>query len=84
MALFTYLIDTYPPQHLNSAVTANTTIRSVSAAAFVMFAAPMYTGMGVDWASTLLAFVGVALFPAAFGFWWFGERVRGRSRFAMG
>ena len=82
MSTFTYILDTYAAEHVNSAAVAMTLCRSVLAAAFVMFAGPMYEGIGVDWASSLLGFVCLALTPFPVLFYVYGARIRGWSRYA--
>lgn len=65
-----------------SAVAANTFLRSVFGAIFPLFATYMFEGMGIQWASTLLGCVAVALVPLPICFVLFGKRIRGKSKFA--
>lgn len=76
-----YLIDVYL-MFANSAIAANTLIRSGAGAAFPLFAVQMYHGLGVDWASSLLGFISVAMIPIPFLFFFYGSRIRASSRFS--
>ena len=42
----------------------------------------MYNRLGYAWAGGLIAFLTLAMAPLPFVFFWFGERLRKRSRFA--
>ncbi|KAI9848414.1 MAG: hypothetical protein M1837_000209 [Sclerophora amabilis] len=57
-----YLIDTFQ-NYAASAVAANTFLRSMFAAAFPLFAYPMFHNLGIPWASSVLGFFAVALIP---------------------
>ncbi|KAB8067974.1 major facilitator superfamily domain-containing protein [Aspergillus leporis] len=76
-----YLIDVYK-MFANSAIAGNTLIRSGAGAAFPLFAVQMYHGLGVDWASSLLGFISVAMIPIPFLFFFFGPRIRAVSKFS--
>lgn len=65
-----------------SALAANTIMRSAVGAAFPLFTTKMYEGMGVEWASTLIAGVALLLAPIPFLFYKYGARIRGSSKFA--
>lgn len=43
----------------------------------------MFEGLGVQWATSLLGFLCVALLPAPFAFYFYGEKIRGMSKFAF-
>ncbi|KAJ5980700.1 Major facilitator superfamily domain general substrate transporter [Penicillium waksmanii] len=79
--LFNYLIDTYL-MFAASAIAANTFCRSMVAAAFPLFSRQMFDGMGIQWASTLLGCVAAVLVPIPIGFYFFGKRLRMKSKFA--
>ena len=79
---FTYLIDVYTV-HVNSAVAAMTFASSVLAAAFVMFANPLYERLDVDWATSVLAFFSLLLTPFPILGWFYGKRVRMLSKWAV-
>jgi len=42
----------------------------------------MFNGLGIEWASTLLGFVAVALIPVPIFFLKYGARLRAKSKFA--
>ncbi|KAK0346899.1 hypothetical protein LTR91_021349 [Friedmanniomyces endolithicus] len=75
-----YLIDCYG-FYSNSAIAVNTFIRSIAGAVFPLFASQMYRGLGVPWATSILAFICVAFIPAPILFYKYGARIRARSRF---
>ncbi|KAL6229888.1 hypothetical protein BDW75DRAFT_224080 [Aspergillus navahoensis] len=79
--LFNYLIDTYL-MFAASAIAANTFCRSLVAASFPLFSRQMFENMGVQWASTLLGCVAACLVPIPVAFYFFGERLRMKSKFA--
>lgn len=64
-----------------SALAANTFVRSISAAAFPLFAPIMYRNLGTAWATSVLAFICVSLIPAPLIFYIYGARLRAKSRF---
>jgi MFS transporter, DHA1 family, multidrug resistance protein len=77
-----YMIDVYL-LNANSALAINTFVRFIVAAGFPMFATHMYEAMGVDWATTLLGFLSIALIPFPLIFWRYGAKIRTWSRFAF-
>lgn len=76
-----YIIDVYM-MFANSAIAANTLVRSTLGGAFPLFAAQMYENLGVDWASSVLGFVTVAMIPIPILFFFYGARIRAMSRFS--
>ena len=76
-----YLIDTYGPMGGASAAAANGILRYVAGAVFPLFTVQMYRAMGVQWGTSLLGFVTVALCVLPFVFWKFGEGIRSRSAY---
>ncbi|KAF2769076.1 putative MFS multidrug transporter [Teratosphaeria nubilosa] len=82
MPAVVYLVDVYL-YDANSALAANAFIRAIVAAAFPLFATYMYQGLGVQWASSLLGFLCVALVPCPFVFYRYGRTIRGWSKFAF-
>lgn len=68
--------------HANSAIAANTIVRSFMAAGFPLFALGMYHNLGVPWATSLLGFLSAALAPVPVLFWIYGEKIRKMSRFS--
>lgn len=77
-----YLVDCYQHQAA-SALAAKTFIRSFWGAACVLFTAHMYHRLGDQWASSLLAFLALACCAIPFGFYYFGARIRKRSKYAF-
>lgn len=79
--IFTFLVDAYP-LYAASALSANSFLRSSSAAAFPLFGIQMYNRLNFHWASSLLAFITLAMLPFPYIFFRYGRRIRARSRFA--
>ncbi|KAI1121194.1 major facilitator superfamily domain-containing protein [Nemania abortiva] len=78
--IFTFLVDTYP-LYAASALAANSFLRCTFAAAFPLFGQQLYHRVGYQWASSLLAFITLALMPLPYVFFYYGKRLRQRSRF---
>ena len=76
-----YLVDSYQHQAA-SALAAKTCIRSFWGACTVLFTAQMYHKLGYQWASSLLAFLALACCAIPFLFYYFGARIRARSKYA--
>jgi MFS transporter, DHA1 family, multidrug resistance protein len=76
-----YIIDVYM-WHANSAIAANTLIRSLAGAGFPLFATAMYHTLGVNWATSLLGFLCVAMIPAPILFYIYGAKIRKMSKFS--
>jgi len=81
--IFTFLVDAYP-LYAASALAANSFARSSFAAAFPLFGIQMYNKLGYQWATSLLAFLTVAMMPFPYIFFRWGKQIRGKSRFASG
>uniref|UniRef100_A0A8H7NQ59 Major facilitator superfamily (MFS) profile domain-containing protein n=1 Tax=Bionectria ochroleuca TaxID=29856 RepID=A0A8H7NQ59_BIOOC len=79
--IFTFLVDAYP-QSAASALAANAFVRCAFAAAFPLFGVQMYNKLNYHWASSLLAFLTVAMMPFPYLFFKFGKKIRATSRFA--
>ncbi|KAF3016035.1 hypothetical protein E8E15_005066 [Penicillium rubens] len=77
-----YLVDTYQHQAA-SALAAKTFIRSIWGACTVLFTEQMYERLGDQWASTLLAFIGLACCAIPYVFYFKGESIRRFSKFAF-
>ncbi len=82
MSAVIFLVDVYL-LNANSALAINTFVRSIVAAGFPMFATYMYEGLGVDWATSVLGFVCVALVPFPLLFWRYGKKIRSWSKYAV-
>ncbi|RDK39831.1 MFS general substrate transporter [Aspergillus phoenicis ATCC 13157] len=76
---FSYIIDCYTDM-ANSAMAANGAVRSVFGAVFPLFANYMYHNLGVDWASSLVGFLTLAMVPVPIIFYYYGARIRARSK----
>lgn len=76
-----YLADAYP-DNVASVYAGNDFFRSSFGAGFPLFASAMYRKLGVDWASSLLAFLGIAFIPIPFVLYKYGEQLRHRSKHA--
>jgi DHA1 family multidrug resistance protein-like MFS transporter len=76
-----YLVDAYL-MFAASAIAANTFLRSLFGFAFPLFGQQMYEGMGIEWASTLLGCVALALVPVPIWFLTSGAKIRAKSKFA--
>lgn len=70
-----YMVDCYT-KYAASAIAGYTVMRSVYGAVFPLFASQMFSAMGPHWASSLLGFVGIALMPIPWIFYFFGPRIR--------
>ncbi|CAG8157996.1 unnamed protein product [Penicillium olsonii] len=81
MGIFTFLVDAYP-KYAASALAANGFTRSSFAAVFPLFGVQLYEGLGIQWATSLLAFLTVAMVPFPCIFFIYGKSIRGKSRFA--
>ncbi|EFX00211.1 major facilitator superfamily transporter multidrug resistance [Grosmannia clavigera kw1407] len=76
-----YLVDSYQHQAA-SALAAKTCIRSFWGASVVLFTEQMYHRLNDQWAGSLLAFISLACCAIPFCFWFFGARIRQRSKYA--
>ncbi|CZT10232.1 related to multidrug resistance protein [Rhynchosporium agropyri] len=76
-----YLVDSYQHQAA-SALAAKTLICSFWGAAVVLFTKQMYDRLGHQWASSLLAFISLACCAIPYVFYFYGARIRKKSRFA--
>ena len=76
-----YLVDVYL-MFANSAIAGNTIVRSALGGSFPLFAVQMYHKLGVDWASSLLAFLSIAMVPIPVLFYIFGAKIRSWSRYS--
>jgi hypothetical protein len=76
-----FLIDTYQ-LYAASAVSGNTFLRSILAAAFPLISGPMFHNLGVGIAMSVLGCVAVIAIPVPFLFMKYGLALRKRSKFA--
>ncbi|RYP19221.1 hypothetical protein DL767_009689 [Monosporascus sp. MG133] len=77
----TFLLDTYGAMYGASAVAANGILRYAFGAGFPMFTIQMYEKLGIAWATSLLAFIGIGMLPIPFVLYKFGPALRARSSF---
>lgn len=82
LGITSYLTDCYGPFGA-SALAANAVIRSVFGAVFPLFATEMYQALGVSWATSVLAFVTLAMAPLPWLFYRFGPHIRARSKYHL-
>ncbi|ROW13527.1 hypothetical protein VPNG_04474 [Cytospora leucostoma] len=80
-AIFGAGVDAYP-LYAASALAANVFVRCSFAAAFPLFGIQMYKKLGDQWATSLLAFLTVAMLPFPYIFFRFGKLIRARSKMA--
>jgi hypothetical protein len=81
LAIMNYLIDAYTI-FAASVLAANSVMRSCFGAAFPLFTRQMYSALGIHWASSIPAFLALACVPFPFLFYYYGEKVRLRSKYA--
>lgn len=79
---FAYLIEVYLPM-ANSAMASNGMVRAFFGAGFPLFASQMYTKLGIPWATSLLAFLAVAMIPIPVLFYIYGAKIRSWSKNAV-
>ncbi|GFG24461.1 transcription activator of gluconeogenesis acuK [Aspergillus udagawae] len=79
--VFTFLVDAYPT-YAASALAANSFARSTFGGVFPLFGNQMYNNLGYHWATSLLAFLTLAMSPFPYIFFRYGSRIRKKSRFA--
>ena len=60
---------------------ANGLARYALGAAFPLFTVQMYQKLGIDWATSLLGFVALALMPVPWVFFKYGAVIRKKSRY---
>ncbi|PON23446.1 hypothetical protein TGAM01_v207680 [Trichoderma gamsii] len=78
-----FMLDAYGPLYGASASGAMMFSRYLLSAAFPLFALQMYEHLGASWATSLLAFVTVAMAPIPWIFRAYGEKLRARSKYEM-
>lgn len=72
-----YIIDSYQ-KYAASALAAKVFLRSGGGAAFPLFTTQMYDRLGLQWASWLLAFIGVGMVFIPYVFYMFGGKLRAK------
>ncbi|KAH8807533.1 MFS multidrug transporter-like protein [Xylogone sp. PMI_703] len=76
-----YLTEIYGALNGASAVAATGILRYVLASTFPLFTVQMYHKLGIDWATSLLGFVAVALMPVSWVLFKYGRTIRLRSKY---
>ncbi|TEA13322.1 Citrinin biosynthesis cluster MFS transporter mrr1 [Colletotrichum sidae] len=76
-----YIVDCYGP-FSNSAISANTFMRSLFASGFPVFATSLYSSIGVARATSYLGLFGVVLAPIPFLLFKYGQDIRSKSKWA--
>ncbi|KAK3318728.1 major facilitator superfamily transporter [Apodospora peruviana] len=76
-----YIVDTYHGSVVASASSANSLARYGFAGAFPLFTIQMYSNLGIGWATSLFAFIALALMPVPWVFFKFGKQIRSRSQY---
>lgn len=79
--IFLYLPLSYP-QYAASLFAGNDFLRSALAAGSIHFSTPMFHNLGVDRGVTLLAGLTVGCSAGVFVLYFYGDRLRAKSRFA--
>lgn len=74
-----YIIDSYS-NYAASALAAKVFLRSGGGAAFPLFTTQMYDKLGLNWASWLLAFIGLAMILIPYVFYYFGAVLRSKLK----
>ena len=82
MAMINYLTDAYK-QYSASAQAAASTMRSTFAVCLPLATNSMYGQLGINWATSLLAFIAMALAVIPFVFIRYGEWIRSKSSFSQ-
>jgi len=80
-AVLPYLSDAYPDS-VASVLAGNDLMRSAFGAGFPLFASAMFKNLGIAWASSTLAFLGVAFIPIPFALYKWGKQIRMKSKHA--
>ncbi|THV06107.1 MFS polyamine transporter [Dendrothele bispora CBS 962.96] len=74
-----YIVDSYS-DYAASAIAAKTLVRSEIGAMVPLYINQMFHNMGFQYAGLLLALIGVVIAPIPFIFFWWGGRIRARSK----
>ncbi|SCU83743.1 LAME_0C06414g1_1 [Lachancea meyersii CBS 8951] len=76
-----YIVDSYQ-HYAASGLAAKTFVRSMWGGAVPLFTIQMYHRLGLEWASTLMAFISLACCAIPYLFYFFGASIRRRSKYA--
>lgn len=78
--IFAYTVEAYR-KYTASAMAANSFVRSMMSGVFPLFGLQMYKGLGVHWATTVLAIFSCFLIPIPFVFFKYGATLRAKSSY---
>uniref|UniRef100_A0A060T8D4 ARAD1D02772p n=1 Tax=Blastobotrys adeninivorans TaxID=409370 RepID=A0A060T8D4_BLAAD len=82
LSCINYIVDSYLV-FAASALAANTFLRSGAGAVFPLFAVQMFHNLGTNWAGTLIGCLAIVLAPVPFVFFFFGKKIRTKSKYAF-
>jgi uncharacterized membrane protein len=82
ISIVPYLFDAYPPAGTLSALTVAAVMRILLGAAIPLAILQMFNGLTGAWALSTFGFIGYAFMPLPFAMFFFGKRLRERSRFS--
>ncbi|KZP26754.1 MFS general substrate transporter [Athelia psychrophila] len=81
VAVFTYVADCYGP-FASSASAGQSLLRNLMGMAFPLFTQQMFATLTYKWANTVFALIAVLMIPIPFILFFYGPRIRARSKFA--
>lgn len=81
MTVLFYFSMSFPPASVASAFAANNLLRYILASVFPLFTVQMYERLHIDWATTLFAFIALAMVPVLFVFEKYGPKLRAKSKY---
>lgn len=76
-----YIVDSYQ-HYAASGLAAKTFVRSMWGGSVPLFTIQMYHRLGYEWATTLMAFISLACCAIPYAFFYWGARIRKRSKYA--
>ncbi|KAF5008589.1 hypothetical protein FDECE_5141 [Fusarium decemcellulare] len=82
VAIINYLTDTYA-EYAASVIAANTVARSAGSAAAPLFTTQMFSALGIGGGGSLIGGVATLLAFIPFVFYWYGARIRRKSKYAF-
>lgn len=79
-----YIIDSYI-RFAASGIAAIIMLRSLAGFGFPLFAPYIYSALGYGWGNSVLGFVSIVVgIPAPYFFWFYGQKLRAKSKYAVG
>lgn len=82
MATSMYLVDTYTV-YAASVTASGTILRCLFAAVLPLAGPSMFDALGLGWGNSVLGFISIALLPASFVLYFYGERIRESNGFQI-